>query len=182
MLEFATLELSAALDLLLDEITGFELELEFTRELDLLDATFTLDTAFTEDDVIAIGLAVTEEVDVVELMLLAVELTFELELNWVSLEAVKLLKDDDDASNVSLDKELLNAVDVEVELLRLGISPSSALLNVLELVDPSPSTPAAPPHAVSMIESIMPQKGSLALFSAEENIFYTIRYLEFCVT
>jgi len=65
---------------------------------------------------------------------------------------------------------LLNVV-LDLELLEEVVSGSSALLNVLDLLVPSPSVPAAPPHAVNTIERIMPQKGSLALLSAKENIF-----------
>jgi len=58
----------------------------------------------------------------------------------------------------------------DTELLEAGVS-ASALPNVLDELVASPSTPAAPPHAVKIIEKIRPQKGSLALFSAKESIF-----------
>lgn len=149
--------------MLLEEITRLALE------LDLLDTTFTLDTAFKEDDAVTTGLAGTEDAAGVELTLLELELTFELELNWLLLDAVKLLTEDT-SPEAWLGTELLNNV-LGPALLKFDISASSALLNVLDLLDTSPSIPAAPPHAVNIIERIMPQKGSLALFSAEENIF-----------
>ena len=94
-LELARLELTASLDLLLEETAGFEVELEPASELDLLETTLTLDAAFNEDDGVKTGLVATDEVDAVELIPLELKLTFELELNWFSLEeSIKLLAAD----------------------------------------------------------------------------------------
>jgi hypothetical protein len=165
LLELIKLELDTALDLLLEDVDGFELELELTKELDLLDTTFILET----DDVVTTGTADNDETDVAELMLLKLELNFELELNWFSLGTGKLFTDDA-SLDTWFDIKLVDVKLLETELLELEGSAISGLLNV-DLFVPSPSTPAAPPQAVNTMVKIMPQKGSLAVFSAEKNIF-----------
>jgi hypothetical protein len=131
----------------------------------LLETTFTLDTVFNDEDATTIiGLAGEEAA--VDLMLLELELTVALGSNWSTSEDDKLLTEDS-SPKAWLDTA---AIALDIELLDSDVSESPVLLNLLDLLAPSPSTPAAPPQAVNIIERIMPQTGSLAFFSAG-NIF-----------
>ena len=124
---------------------------------DLLDATTTA----------------VDEAEDFELVLLELNSVAELklELDSVSLDALRLL-----LAEVSTEEaEDEPTVGVSAFCVLGGIE----LMLELELA-PSPSTPAAPPHAVKMSEKIMPKKVSLALFSAKESMFYTVRKFEFC--
>jgi hypothetical protein len=175
LIEDATrLDLDTALDLLLEDTGGFELEV--IRELNLPDVT-VLETAL--EGVCTTGSVDNDETDLAELMLLKFELSFELESDWFSSDTEKLFTDDA-SLDAWFDAKLVVVKLLDVGLLEFDVSAFSGLLKV-DLLDPSRSTPAAPPQAVNTIVKITPQKGSLAIFSAEENIFYTIRYLEFCV-